>query len=159
MKTTPQKDNSARDAAKQMLDSYLEQNNHRKTPERYAVLDAVYGIEGHFTLDELERRLSIESRFHVSRGTLYNCLRLFMELHLVVRHTFESVTKYEACRPDDNHIHQICTVCGRLVELPSPTIAQAVSELPLGGFRSDGFSLYIYGVCAECQDKIKYTGN
>jgi uncharacterized protein YecE (DUF72 family) len=32
-------------------------NNHRKTPERYAILRAVYDINGHFTLDELGDKL------------------------------------------------------------------------------------------------------
>lgn len=151
------KDN-AKETARQILDSYLEKNNHRKTPERYAVLEAVYGMEGHFTLDELEGKLNNERRFPVSRGTLYNSLRLFAELHLVVRHTFESVPKYEACRPGDSHCHEICTVCGRLTELHSPSLRNAIGQLPLGGFRSDGFSLYIYGVCADCQARAANEG-
>ena len=40
-------------AARLQLDSYLEMNNHRKTPERYAILEAVLGINVHFSLDEL----------------------------------------------------------------------------------------------------------
>ena len=36
-----------------ILDNYLESNHHRKTPERYAILDAVYSLKGHFTLDDL----------------------------------------------------------------------------------------------------------
>ena len=34
-----------------ILDNYLESNKHRKTPERYAILDAVYSIGGHFSLE------------------------------------------------------------------------------------------------------------
>ena len=41
-----------------ILDNYLEMNNHRKTPERYAILRAVYEMEGHFTLEELGDRLA-----------------------------------------------------------------------------------------------------
>ena len=36
-----------------ILDEYLEANNHRKTSERYAILDAVYDMGEHFSLDEL----------------------------------------------------------------------------------------------------------
>ena len=28
-----------------ILDNYLESNHHRKTPERYAILDAVYSLK------------------------------------------------------------------------------------------------------------------
>ena len=38
-------------AVERILDNYLEMNNHRKTPERYAILKAIYSINGHFTLD------------------------------------------------------------------------------------------------------------
>ena len=37
-------------AARSQLDSYLEMNNHRKTPERYAILEAVFGMNVHFSL-------------------------------------------------------------------------------------------------------------
>ena len=40
-------------SVRQILDGYLDMKGHRKTPERYAILDAVYGMDGHFTLDEL----------------------------------------------------------------------------------------------------------
>ena len=43
-------------AVVRILDNYLEMNNHRKTPERYAILRAVYNMVGHFTIDELDRK-------------------------------------------------------------------------------------------------------
>ena len=50
-----------------ILTSYLELNNHRKTPERYAILDAVYSMVGHFTLEEL------------------NCVSPSVEPHYIIR--------------------------------------------------------------------------
>ena len=101
---------SVKASVKQILTNYLELNNHRKTPERYAILDAVYGISGHFTLEELGDKLNDELHFPVSRATLYNTLKLFMELRLVIRHRFQGTTKYEACYDNNSHSHQICTV-------------------------------------------------
>ena len=98
---------SVRTTVRQILTSYLEMNNHRKTPERYAILDAVYDINGHFTLDELGEKLSEENNFPVSRATLYNTLKLFMKLRLVIRHRFQGQTKYEACYDNNSHSHQI----------------------------------------------------
>jgi Fur family ferric uptake transcriptional regulator len=129
-------------------------NNHRKTPERYAILKAVYSIDGHFTLDELGAKLKEEYRFLVSRATLYNTINLFMELRLVIRHRFQGSTKYEACYADNSHCHQICTVCGRVTEVKSPEIAEAIEKMHLKRFRKDGFTLYIYGICSTCQAAI-----
>ena len=141
-------------AVERILDSYLEMNNHRKTPERYAILRAVYSTNGHFTLDELGEKLSREYKFPVSRATLYNTLNLFMELRLVIRHRFQGSTKYEACYDNNSHCHQMCTVCGKVTEVSSPEITQAINDLHLKRFRKDGFTLYVYGICSTCQARI-----
>ena len=84
MKTMEKKE-GVRKAVERILDNYLEMNNHRKTPERYAILRAVYSMDGHFTLEELGAELNETYKFPVSRATLYNTLNLFMELRLVIR--------------------------------------------------------------------------
>ena len=138
-------------AVERILDNYLEMNNHRKTPERYTILKAIYNIEGHFSLEELSEKLVHDYNFPVSRATLYNTLNLFLELRLVIRHRFQGATKYEACYDDDSHCHQICTVCGSVTEVKSPEIDKAIEQLNLQNFRKDGYTLYIYGVCSDCQ--------
>lgn len=65
---------TAKREVKRILTNYLTLNNFRKTPERYAILDAVYSIQGHFTLEELGNKLEKEN-FRVSRATLYNTMR------------------------------------------------------------------------------------
>ena len=145
---------SVKTAVERILDGYLEMNNHRKTPERYAILRAVYNTDGHFTLDELGEKLAKEYKFPVSRATLYNTLKLFMELRLVIRHRFQGITKYEACYDNNSHSHQICTLCGKVTEVKSPQIIQAINDMHLKRFRKDGFTLYIYGICSTCQAKI-----
>lgn len=137
-----------------ILDTYLEMNNHRKTPERYTILKAIYNIEGHFTLEELSDKLIQDYNFRVSRATLYNTIKLFMELRLVIRHRFQGSTKYEACVDNSSHSHQICTVCGKVKEVKSQELVSAIEDLHLRRFRKDGFTLYIYGICSSCQTKI-----
>ena len=150
---------SVKAAVERILDSYLEMNNHRKTPERYAILKAVYSINRHFSLDELGEKLAKDYKFPVSRATLYNTLNLFMELRLVIRHRFQGTTMYEACYDNNSHCHQMCTVCGKVTEVSSPEITQAINDLHLKRFRKDGFTLYIYGICSICQAKLTRQRN
>ena len=79
-----------------ILDEYLEANNHRKTSERYAILDAVYDMGEHFSLDELGAALE-KNNFRVSRA--HFTIRCVFSLNYVslVRHRFIGQTKYEAC--------------------------------------------------------------
>ena len=58
--------NNVKSKVREVLDNYLEMNKHRKTPERYAVLDAVYSLKGHFTLEDLGVQLE-KMHFPVSR--------------------------------------------------------------------------------------------
>ena len=135
------------------LTNYLEENNCRKTPERYAILDAIYNINGHFTLEELSTKME-QDFFRVSRATLYNAIHLFMKLRLVVRHNFQQETRYEASFHNDNHCHQICTVCGKVKEVPGTMVSPTIESLKLKRFHQMGYSLYIYGICSSCQTKI-----
>lgn len=141
-----------------VLDTYLETNQHRKTPERYAILDAAYSIGGHFTLSDLGAELE-KNNFRVSRATLYNTMHLFIQLRLVVRHNLVGGTKYEASYSNEDHVHQVCTVCGRVTEIQAPRVADAVMETKLRRFRRDAFALYIYGVCSTCQAKMTRQRN
>jgi len=141
-------------AVKNILTGYLELNKHRKTPERYKILEAVYSTPGHFTLEELGEKLEKDFRFPVSRATLYNTLKLLIELRLVVRHRFQKTTKYEGCYDSHSHSHQICTLCGRVTEVRSAEVDEVISRLHTKRFRKDGFSLYIYGICSTCQAKL-----
>lgn len=137
-----------------ILDSYLEMNNHRKTPERYTILKAIYNTDGHFTLDDLSEKLIQDYNFPVSRATLYNTINLFLQLRLVIRHRFLGATVYEACYDNTSHCHQICTVCGKVTEVKSDPISEAIDAMHLKRFRKDGFMLYIYGICSTCSAKL-----
>lgn len=143
---------SSKERAQKILDNYLETNNHRKTPERYAVLEAVYSMKGHFSLEALRERLEAK-HFPVSRATLYNTLKIFINLRLIVCHRLADGTTYEAIEDKENHIHQICTICGQVTELEAPKIAHAIEDTKFRRFTREVFSLYIYGVCSSCKQK------
>jgi Fur family ferric uptake transcriptional regulator len=148
---------SVRKSVQQFLTKYLETNRQRKTPERFAILDAICDVEGHFTLDELGQKLETDYNFPVSRATLYNTMRLFLELHIVERHHFEGITSYEISFDSNRHCHRICTICGEVKEfkLP-PEVINSIANLHLGRFKQEGFSLYIYGICQSCQIKMAH---
>ena len=54
--------------AHNVLTAYLNEHKLRKTPERYAILDAVCSFTGHFSLQQLSERME-EQYFRVSRAT------------------------------------------------------------------------------------------
>lgn len=138
---------------RQMLATYLEQNQYRKTPERFAILNAVYNFKGPFTLDELNASL-LRVNFPVCRATLYNTMKLLIRLRLAIYHRTLNKTMYEASYSNRSHSHQICSVCGTVKEIKTPGVGKEVDGIALHRFRKEGYSLYIYGVCSSCQAKM-----
>lgn len=147
------REDAVKSTVRQVLTTYLKVNRRRKTPERYAILDAVYSQKGHFTMEELGSYLS-EHSFRVSRATLYNTLRLLIELRLVTKHHLADGTAYEAAYAGKNHCHQICTVCEKVTEIRQPEVDQAISQARLKRFKKDTYLVYFYGICSSCQARI-----
>ena len=145
--------NSVRETAYRKLDAYIEESNRRKTPERYAILDAIYDIKGHFSVEQLKEKLN-NAHFPVSRATLFNSLKLFQELSIIVRHNFRDGTRYEACMTDEPKCHQICNVCNKVTEISIPMVVSAIDNHRYKRFRKEGFSLYVYGICSSCQARL-----
>lgn len=147
-----------RQNVKAMLDKYLEARRMKKTPERYAVLSAVFDFDGLFSIEELDRHLN-EKYIKISRATLYSVLKIFMQASLVVKHTFPHGTFYETENKAKSYCHQVCTVCGKVSEFTDSEIGKVIENTKLRRFRKEGFSLYVYGVCSTCQSRISRQMN
>ncbi len=146
---------NVKESVKLMLTEYLKKNGHRKTPERYAILDMIYSIKGHFDIDMLYKYMETDGQFRVSRATLYNTIILLVDAHLVIKHQFGTSSQYERAYNNGTHHHIICTECGKVTEFQDERLKQAVVETKLRRFTASHYSLYIYGVCSRCANAKK----
>ena len=110
-----------------LFEAYLEQNGHRKTPERFAVLEEIYTAGGHFDVDALLERMKVRGA-KVSRATLYNTIELFLEAGLVRKHRFGEQSQYEPGYPARQHDHIILDN-GEVLEFCDPRIQQIKATL------------------------------
>jgi Fur family ferric uptake transcriptional regulator len=89
----------------------------------------------------------------VGLATVYRVLTQFESAGLVTRHHFEGGQSVFEMTPEDHHDHVVCTKCGKVEEFYDEVIEEqqkkAAEKL---GFTISDHSLYIYGLCANCQD-------
>lgn len=148
-------DDKTKNAAMDAFKSYLTQHKLRKTPERYAILEKVFAMTDHFSVETLHAALHADG-YHVSCATVYNTLELLADATLVRRRTFgRQPAHYEKIAGISNHHHLVCARCGKVREVKDQSVDTLLASMRFRAFKPAYADLYIYGICSACSRKSR----
>lgn len=132
----------------------LRAGGHRVTEARRAVLEVLATGEGHPSADELSAR--VEARHPgIHRATIYRTVDRLTTLGVVTHvHIGGGATAYHLApgEPTREHLHAICSSCGRIIDLPGDLLDPVTTWLATtADFTLAPAHVALSGVCGTCR--------
>ena len=133
---------------------YLRARGLRVTPERRALLTAIFAQHGHIDAEQVLTAARAAGG-KISRATVYRNLELLLDCGLVARVRLGGQRAvYEHVHPGQHHDHLSCRICGRIVEFVSPGTSALVGEISRAhGFSPEANRIQILRSCRSCREE------
>jgi Fur family ferric uptake transcriptional regulator len=105
----------------------------------------------HLSAEDVYKAL-IDQGEEVGLATVYRVLTQFESAGLVMRHRFEGGHSVFELHTVEHHDHIVCNKCGKVEEFYDEIIEERQDKIAAEyGFEITDHSLYLYGICGECQ--------
>lgn len=123
------------------------------TLPRLKILQMLESSENkHVSAEDVYKAL-IEADEDVGLATVYRVLTQFEAAGLVMRHHFEGGHSVFELSSVEHHDHIVCNNCGRVEEFFDEVIEVQQEKIAKDyGFKITDHSLYLYGLCKDCQN-------
>lgn len=131
------------------LQQFIQSKGLRNTPQRNAIVEAIFSSDDHFTADELWDRIRI-TQSKSSRATVYRTISLLVEAGLL--HEIDLGDDQKTYDPNfvdsPAHNHLVCIDCGKIIEFEDEHI-QLMNDCASRrlGFRPEKQTLKIEACC------------
>jgi Fur family peroxide stress response transcriptional regulator len=130
----------------------LTEKGLKVTPQRLAILEAIYTLNNHPTADKIIDFIRKRNP-NIASGTVYKVLDTLIENELVKRvTTHKDIMRYDGILEDHHHLY--CTECDRIEDYVDEELNQMLMEhfnkKKIKGFHIDDFVVQINGTFDKC---------
>ncbi len=131
------------------LNKYIEKHKLRHSTERIKVLEEIIAMNSRFTALSLYE--SINTRYPISRSSIYNIINFLLDAAIIIRHPFPGrEAQYEATTRALTHHIRICNKCGMVKEFTDQKISRTIKIRKFTTFHTQFHMVYLYGICKKC---------
>jgi Fur family transcriptional regulator, ferric uptake regulator len=137
-----------------MSNSELKKAGLKSTVPRMQILDLLVNnkIQKHLSAEDVYKLLLLQDS-DIGLATVYRVLTQFEQAGLVTRHHFDGVHSIFELNNGEHHDHLVCIKCGKVDEFYDESIEESQHMIAKKyDFKMTEHSLYLYGVCSQCQD-------
>lgn len=133
------------------LQQFIQSKGLRNTPQRNAIVHAIFSSDEHFNADELWDRIR-KTQTRTSRATVYRTITLLVEAGLL--HEIDLGDDQKTYDPNfvesPAHNHLVCIDCGKVIEFEDAHI-QLMNDCAARrlGFRPERQTLKIEACCEK----------
>jgi Fur family transcriptional regulator, ferric uptake regulator len=133
--------------------AYLRAEGHRVTPQRMMILRILRDSKKHLSAEELFLKAR-QNDPGISLATIYRTLALLKEHELVEPRHFEEPVPHYELKPEHEHAHLTCLVCGAVVEFHDETLEKLAEDVATRyGYALLDTGFHLRGICQKCRDK------
>lgn len=130
---------------------YLKKKGQVYTSEMKEVLDEIFKLHAHFTLNDLSLNLKDKG---LSRAFITEVISLLVEAGLIRKILSQDKIYYEDVYKHAHHDHLICVSCGKVCSFYDPLIEKEQERVAQRkGYQLLKHSLELSGLCPDCQKK------
>lgn len=132
------------------FEAFLREKRLKMTDQRRQMVRAALEKRGHFTADDLYRKLG-GGGDAVSMATVYRGLALLEDAELLEGHDFaDGQRRYERALDREHHDHMICVDCRAVVEFTNERIEKLQDQVVKEhGFSMHDHSLTLFVTCND----------
>jgi Fur family peroxide stress response transcriptional regulator len=129
----------------------LKAQGRRLTPQRRAIIQALFDDETHPTAEQIFTRVR-QDMPDMSHATVYNTLRELVEME-VLQELDLGLGERHYDFTTDSHAHLICLGCGRVEDVPYDGEVIALPTEHDHGFHVMDCNVIFRGYCPDCMSK------
>ena len=136
------------------LKQIIKNKGLKYTKQREIIFETILNSDEHLNADELNSIISKDYPTEkIGIATIYRALAFLEESNLISSIALDKDGKKFEPNTKTHHDHLICVKCNQIIEFLDTQIEKKQEQIAKeNGFKLLNHTMYLYGICKECQD-------